>query len=76
MSKKGGSKKDLYQTIANLQQELAILRDQKLTLLNAVTSVLQQPTHSKDCWALQKNPGPCTCNIFTLDFAIKKVGGK
>lgn len=78
MSKKGGSKKDLYQTIASLQEKLAIYRDQNTSLLNACRLALQQP-HDKNCWTRQKNPGPCTCHITDLANAVAKteikVGG-
>jgi len=77
MSKKGGSKKELFQNIAFLKEDLSALRDQKTTLLNAVKSALRTPTHDKNCWTLQKsNPGPCTCHIADLANAIAKVEGK
>jgi len=76
MSKKGGSKKDLFQTITFLKQDLSELGDQKTTLLNAVKSALRNPTHDKNCWALQKTPGPCTCHIRDLENARIRVEGK
>ena len=77
MSKKGGSKKDLFQNIAFLKEDLSAIRDQNITLLNAVKSALQTPTHDKNCWALQKKaPGPCTCHIADLENARARVEGK
>lgn len=73
MSKKGGSKNDLFQTIVNLQKELATIREQRAILLSAVALALRKSSHDKNCWTLQKNaPGPCTCYISELVEAIRK----
>lgn len=83
MSKKGGSKKDLFQTILDLRNKITFLEkkiqslhDQRTNLYNACTIAVQQP-HNKNCWTLQKsNPGRCTCYISDLEKAFEDAREK